>query len=163
MKVLPLKHLTIKLTAMPRQTFLSKDFFINASEEVAKQHILELPKSVSNIKLVEENQRLQSLKFLYDGIDEHPDNIVDVSLLPLNVHQTKVTLHCSYRDGCSFNNDFNVKNTLVNFESAINAAVVGDMSIYQPKHTKTAGSTNRILVGVALVASLGCIFYILFA
>src|SRR5688500_15580010 len=102
---------------MPKQMHLSKDFFVNASEEDARHHILHLPHCISNIKFVEENPVRRSFRFVYEQPAENPDkyNYIEVSLLPLNVHQTRVTLHGSYVNGAMIQKDFKISNALCNF------------------------------------------------
>lgn len=147
---------------MPRQTFLSKDFFINASEADAKQCILELPKCISNIKFVAEDAQLQTLKFLYERPADFPENYnyIDVSLLPLNLDQTRITLHGSYTNGCVFYNDSQVANALSNFESAVQAVVKGSINEFEPQDIK-ANSTNKQLGVIAVVAAIAGLFYMI--
>jgi hypothetical protein len=48
---------------MPRQNFLSRESFVEATEFQAKESLLSIPVFVPNIKLIEENTKLQSFKF----------------------------------------------------------------------------------------------------
>jgi hypothetical protein len=50
---------------MPRQNFLSRESFVEATEFQAKESLLSIPVFVPNIKLIEENTKLQSFKFFY--------------------------------------------------------------------------------------------------
>ena len=136
---------------------LSKDFFVNASEEETRQHILQLPASISNIKFVEENAVRRSLKFLYERPAETPEeyNYIDVSLLPLDVNQTRITLHGSYMHGNLFNKDFKVSNAINNFESAIHAIIKGSVNEYEPQQMKEKGSRSfNIILAVAGLAGV---------
>ena len=69
---------------MPKTLHLSKEFFINAPEQTARQYILQLPECISNIKFVEENQVRQSMRFVYERAEETnvESNLIEVSLLP---------------------------------------------------------------------------------
>jgi hypothetical protein len=151
----------IKLFAMPKRLHLSKDFFVNASEQQARDHILELPNCVSNIKLVEENPVRRSFKFVYERPSENPEeyNYIDVSLLPLNVHQTRIMLHGSYINGNVFQKSFKVNNALCNFESAIHAVVKGSINEYVPQQVKIRNSRNLNIV-LALAGLAGIIYLI---
>jgi hypothetical protein len=153
-------HLT-KLFAMAKRLHLSKDFFVNASEQEARHHILELPNCVSNIKLVEENPVRRSFKFVYERPADAPEeyNYIDVSLLPLNVHQTRIKLHGSYINRNLFQKSFKVNNALCNFESAIHALVTGSISEYVPQQVKIKNS--RTLNIVLVLAGLAGVIYLI--
>ena len=146
---------------MPKQLHLSKDFFVNASEEKARQHILQLPQCVHNIKFIEENRVRRSFRFVYERPTESPDdyNYVDVSLLPLNVHQTRITLHGSCINGTVFYKDFKINNALRNFESAIHAVVKGSISEYEPQQIKIKNSRNLHII-LALAGLAGAYYVI---
>ena len=140
---------------MPKQMHLSKDFFINASEQETRQHILQLPTCINNIKFVEENPVRHSFKFVYERPAETPDdyNYIDVSLLPLNIHQTRITLRGSYVNSTLFHKDFKVSNALYNFESAIHAVVKGAVNEYEPQQIKINNSRSfNVLLALAGLA-----------
>ncbi len=146
---------------MAKQLQLSKDFFVNASEEEARQHILQLPHCVSNIKFVEENRVRRSFRFLYERATENngDHNYVDVSLLPLNVHQTRITLHGSCINANLFQKNLKVSNALCNFESAIHAAVKGTANEYVPEQIKVGNSRNLNII-LAIAGLAGAYFVI---
>lgn len=146
---------------MPRQTFLSKDFFVNASEAEAKQRILELPGCISNIKFVAEDVVRHSLKFVYERPSDFPENYnyIDVSLLPLSIEQTRISLHGSYPNGNVFRNDMQVANALSNFESAVHAAVKGSMQDFEPKQIED-NTANKHLGVIAIVAAAAGLLYL---
>src|SRR5215203_292152 len=140
---------------MPKQMHLSKDFFVNASEQETRQHLLQLPACINNIKFVEENRVRNSFKFVYERPAETIEdyNYIDVSLLPLNVHQTRITLRGSYVNGNIFHRDFKVSNALCNFESAIHAVVKGAVNEYEPQQIKISNSRSvNIILAVAGLA-----------
>ena len=146
---------------MPKQMHLSKDFFVNAPEEEARHHILELPNCVSNIKFVEENPVRHSMRFIYERPAETSGefNYIEVSLLPLNVHQTRITLHGSYVDESLFHKDFKITNALCNFESAINAVLKGAINEYEPQQIKINNSRGiRFLLALA---GIGCVAFVI--
>ena len=143
---------------MPKQMHLSKDFFVNASEEEARHHIMHLPQCISNIKFVEENPVRRSFRFIYERPADSPEehNYIEVSLLPLNVNQTRVTLHGSYVNGAVFQKDFKVTNALSIFESAVHAVVKGTINEYQPKQMKMNSSRGlSIILALAGLAAVG--------
>jgi hypothetical protein len=146
---------------MPKKMNLTKDFFVNAPEDEARQHILKLPNCVNNIKFIEENPVRHSFRFIYERPTEAPEeyNYIDVSFLPLNVHQTRITLHGSYINGSQFHNDFKVTNALCNVESAIHAVVKGTVNEYVPQQMKIRNSRNMRYVLAA--AGLGGAIYLI--
>jgi hypothetical protein len=145
---------------MPRQTYLSKDFFVNASESETKQHILELPNCISSIKFVAEDSMRHTIKFLYERPADDPQNYncIHVILLPLNVDQTKITLHGSYVHGNVFYNEAQVMNALANFESAVHAALKGSIDEFQLEQIKEGNKLKRIGIIAAIAALAGVIY-----
>lgn len=146
---------------MPQQTFLSKDFFVNASEAEAKQRILELPNCINTIKFVAEDKVRHSLKFVYERPADLPENYnyIIVSLLPLGIEQTRISLHGSYPNGIRFRNDLLVANALSNFESAVHAAVKGSINEFEPEQVQE-NSTHKHLSTVAVVAAAAGLIYL---
>ncbi len=51
---------------MPRQNFLSKESFVAATEQQAKETILSIPAFANNIRLVAENKMIESFRFAYE-------------------------------------------------------------------------------------------------
>ena len=66
------------------------------------------------------------------------------SLLPLNEEYTQINLHISHTNEQPFYHDNSIKQGLLNFESAIHAALRGDTSSYIPSKPK-ALIKNRLL------------------
>jgi hypothetical protein len=146
---------------MSKTLHLSKEFFVNAPEQTARQYILQLPECISNIKFVEENRVRQSMRFIYERAEEAnlESNLIEVSLLPLNVHQTRITLHGTWSGQPAVRKDFKISNALSNFESAIQAAVKGTINEYEPQEVKTkAPHSMRYILGLI---GLGCVVYFL--
>lgn len=146
---------------MSRQTFLSKDFFVNTSETEAKQRILELPACIGNIKFVAEDTVRHSLRFVYERPADFPENYnyIDVSLLPLGMEQTRVSLHGSYVNGTVFHNDSLITNALYNFESAVHAAVQGSIRDFIPEQLEE-NKANKQLGVVAIIAAAAGLLYL---
>lgn len=146
---------------MPKTLHLSKEFFINAPEQTARQYILQLPECISNIKFVEENRVRQSMRFVYERAEETnvESNLIEVSLLPLNVHQTRITLHSTCSGQPAVRKEFKISNALSNFESAIQAVVKGTINEYEPQEAKTKSPQGiRYLLGLI---GIGCAIYLL--
>ncbi|HEY0733119.1 MAG TPA: hypothetical protein VGD33_11910 [Chitinophagaceae bacterium] len=144
---------------MSRQNFITKDFFVEASESETKQTLLSIPDYVNNIKFLGENSLVQSIKFLYERANDHTPQHVDVSLLPLNDKQTRVTLHVGYANGQLFSKDNYIINTLHNFESAISAAINGNISAYTPEEPRQ-NVIRRVVNGLVLTAATVGMFFI---
>lgn len=101
---------------------------------MTKQIIFAIPSFFSAIKFVEENNRLHSARFLCEENNNNKSPAyIDVSLLPLNENQTKITLHGSYINGAFFYKDEYMLNALNNFEAAIYARLDGNLSHFEPQ------------------------------
>ncbi len=143
---------------MPRQNFISTDFFVEASESETKQTLLSIPNHLSHIKFIGENNLVQSIKFQYERSNDTNPQHVDVSLLPLNDKQTRVTLHVAYANGQLFSNDNYIVNTLRNFESAVAAAINGTIGNYIPEEPRQ-NVVKRVSSAIFLtMASVGLFF-----
>src|SRR3954453_14158573 len=117
---------------MPRQTFLSKESFVDASEKQTKETLLSIPAFVTNIKLIGENKMIESIKFSYELPVKKLQYYIDVSVLRLNDQYTRVSLHASHTNGQAFYSNSDLAIVLHDFESAIHAALKGDLSSYNP-------------------------------
>jgi hypothetical protein len=145
---------------MPRQTYLSKEFFVNASEQEAKARILSIPEGVNNIKFVAEDGMRHSMKFIYEQWSgDAANNCIQVSLLPLSVNQTRVSLHGSHHDGTAFYKDVEVDNALSNFERAVQAAIQGSIHDFEPQEAKR--KEQKSINTIAIVALLAGVVYII--
>ena len=121
---------------MARQNFLSKEFFVAASEFRTKALLLNLPQSLEGIKFLQESKITTGITFLYEQPNKEIQKI-DISLLPLNDEYTHVTLHASYTDGHAFYRDTCMKDVLLLFEQAIQAIVEGRKFQQAPQKKKT--------------------------
>ena len=141
-----------------RQNFLSKDFFVSASENATKQVLMSIPQFVDDIKYVGENTLVQTMKFMYNRQHDDLNHHVDVSLLPLSDGYTRITLHGTYANGQAFHKDEYISNALNNFESAINAAIKGEIAEFKPEEPKPS-SLKRVwqMLGF-IVAAVGISF-----
>lgn len=142
---------------MPRQTFITKEFFVNASEIDARQNIMTLPTAISNIKLVAENQKLHSVTFAYERANDVLHHIA-ISLLPLNDSHTQIIMHASNANGSYFYNDPYVTNAVVNFEQAICAAVKGNLSAFEPVVPKKNMSQKLFHLMALAVTFVGLLY-----
>ena len=121
---------------MPRQTFLSRESFVDATEKQTKETLFSIPAYVSNIKLVGENTRIESYKFSYEQTEKKLEYVIDVSIFPLNDQYTRISLHASHANGHAFYEDADMAFALHDFESAIHAALKGDLAHYRPAGQK---------------------------
>jgi len=117
---------------MPRQTFLSRKSFVDATEKQTRETISSIPAYVSHIVLVSENPIIESYRFSYDKADKKLQYIIDVRVLPLNDQYTRISLHASHTNGHAFYEDADMGFALHDFESAIHAALKGDLAYYKP-------------------------------
>lgn len=128
---------------MPRQNFISKDFFTFSTEEDTKQALLSLPQFVNLISFVGENKLLQSWRFSYE-LPKSTNLYIDVALIPLNDGHVRITLHGTYANGHSFHKDGFITNALLNFERALQAAIAGTSGNFVAIEPKV-GSSKKAL------------------
>ena len=140
---------------MPRQNFLSRESFVEASEIQAKESLLSVPVFVPNIKLIAENEKLQLFKFRYQIPQKNLEYHVDVTILPLDTQYTRISLHGEHSNGEAFENDADMAMALHDFESAIEAALKGDVSNYQPYKPKERKTKNFLQFTAAFITSAG--------
>ncbi len=81
---------------MPRQSFLSADFFVATTEENAGKALVLLPTQNRHICLVRENSNLHTMRFSFDHTEKSFPIYIDVSLLPLNDQFVRFRLHGFY-------------------------------------------------------------------
>lgn len=143
---------------MPRQNFLSRESFVSASEQQAKDSLLSIPAFVSNISLIGENKLVQSYKFSYELPVKKTHYHVDVSMLPLNEQYIRISLHGRFPNGHAFNNDADMAMALHDFEAALQAALKGDTSLYMPYQPRVKNTRKFIQLVGAVVASIGMTF-----
>jgi proteasome lid subunit RPN8/RPN11 len=141
---------------MPRQNFISRDFFVRASEKEVKKIILGIPEFASHIKFVQENKLVDSLRFCY----QRPNKLhnLDVSLLPLDDQFTSVSLHASHTNGQSFYSDADLSSALHDFELAIQAGLKGNVTNYMPFVAKTPMSRKFVQFTVVFLSSISLFF-----
>jgi hypothetical protein len=140
---------------MPRQTFLAKESFVNASETLTKESILSIPVFATNIKLVKENKMLQKIRFLFEQPERDVVYFIDVSVLPLNDSYTRISLHATHTNGQAFQHDADMAIALHDFESAVAAALNGDTSLYQPTTRQTRNAKGFVGLALSIMASVG--------
>jgi hypothetical protein len=143
---------------MPRQNFLSRESFVEATEYQAKESLLSIPVFASAIKLITENKMLQSFRFLYLSPKNNAEYYIEVSVLRLNELYTRVSLHGTHVNGHAFTNDADMAIALHDFESALQAAIKGDASLYKPYQPKEKTSKRFVHMAATLAASAGVFF-----
>ena len=80
---------------------------------------------------------------------------VDITLLPLDTQYTRISFHGEHSNGEAFDNDAEMTMALHDFESAIEAALKGDVSNYQPYKPKEKKSKKFMQFSSAFVATAG--------
>jgi hypothetical protein len=140
---------------MPRQNFISRESFFEATEIHAKESLLSIPVFAPNIKLIAENEKLQSFKFRYQLPQKNLEYHVDVTILPLDTQYTRISLHGEHSNGEIFENDADMAVALHDFESAIEAALKGDVSNYEPYKPNPKRSKKFLQFATAFVAMAG--------
>jgi hypothetical protein len=143
---------------MPRQNFLSRESFVDASETQTRDSLSSIPAFVSNIRFVSENKMVGSTRFSYEQPVKNTEYFIDVSVLPLNEQYTRVCLHGTHVNGHSFQNDSDMAIALHDFEAAMQAALKGDVSSYSPYEPKSGSSKKFLQFASAFIASVGVFF-----
>jgi hypothetical protein len=143
---------------MPRQNFLSKASFVDASEKQTRDTILSIPAFIPAIKLIAENKSLESIKFSYEQPARPLKYHIDVSVLPLNDKYTRVSLHAAYANGQLFNGSGDIKIALHDFESAIQAALRGELAQFKPYEPPVSHSKKIFQMFMNLKSSLAVFF-----
>jgi hypothetical protein len=143
---------------MPRQNYLSRESFVDATEKQAKDSLLSIPAFAANIKLVAENKLIDSIRFTYDQPYKKLQYNVNVSVLPLNEKYTRISLHATYSNGQAFQSESDINIALHDFESAIQAALKGDVSSYKPYQPKETVSRKFVHFMIAFGSSIGLFF-----
>jgi hypothetical protein len=137
------KHLlTLNEKPMPRQNFLSKASFVSANEQYTRDTILSLPAFIPSIRMLAEKKKVDTICFSYELMNGN-QYFVDVSVLPLNLQYTRVSLHAAYASGQAFYEDEKLALVLHDFERAIEAALAGDLAQFKP-HVPKPGNRHRL-------------------
>ena len=139
---------------MPRQNFLSRESFVTATEQQAKDSLLSIPAFVSNITLIGENKMIQSFKFCYSMPVKNIQYHVDVSMLPLNEQYMRISLHGRHAGGQAFSHDADMAIALHDFEAALQAALKGDTALYKPYQPKVRNRRKVVQFVAAFVTSI---------
>lgn len=141
---------------MPRQNFLSADFFVMCSETNAKKSLTTIPEHVPSIKFLKENSLLNSMRFLYIHPEKEVHNYIDVSVLPLDDQYVRFSLHASYTNGQAFYTDPDISSALHNFEQAIHAALKNDYSYFRQEKKETLRNPSYLVN--AFFSMIGLLF-----
>lgn len=115
---------------MPRQTFLARESFVDAGEQQTRESLRTIADHLPNVSFLAENRIVDSMRFSYEKFDKKSDFFIDVTILPLNDQYTRVSMHASYSNGHAFYEGSDLAFALHDFESAIHAALKGELSQY---------------------------------
>src|SRR5947199_4824701 len=143
---------------MPRQNYLTRESFVDATEKQIKESLLTIPAFASNIRLIAENKLTDSIRFNYELAPKKLEYHVNISVLPLNEKYTRISLHATYANGQAFQSNSDINIALHDFESAIEAALKGDISTYKPYQPKETAAKKVVHFLVAFGSSIGLFF-----
>src|SRR5919107_1308028 len=104
---------------MPRQTFATREFFVDTCETATHEAVIALPYFFNRLRFLVENDKLHCIRFLYEPKEQQPAIQIAISVLPLNESYTKVTVHGSYTNGSAFNKDPYITTAVANVEAAL--------------------------------------------
>ncbi len=121
---------------MPRQTFATREFFVDCIENATRQNVLNLPLFFTRLTLSEDDQKCHAMRFQY--FESLAPQVMDVSIsiLPLNDACTKITVHAAYASGCVFTKDPFITAALKNIEQAIHLSLTGCATEFEPLQPK---------------------------
>lgn len=143
---------------MPRQNYLSKESFVAATAQQARESLLSIPAFVSSVSLLADNRMIESIRFSYEDVMTKVLYHIDVSVLALNDQYTRISLHGTYSNGQAFTNHTDIALVLHDFESAIEAAIKGDASLYKPHQPRLSHTKKFVLFASTLTTSIGFFF-----
>jgi hypothetical protein len=132
-----------KRKPMPRQTFLARESFIDATAALAHDLLLTLPVQVSHVELICDKPAMDALRFCYREPVGEAAYLIDVTILPLNNQYTRISLHASHLNEHAFYEDAAMAFALHDFECMIHAALKGDLAHYQPFESGEKGGAKR--------------------
>jgi hypothetical protein len=141
---------------MPRQNFITSDFFLQANTARLTEVLSKMEANIASIRFIEENRLTHSLRYMIG----HPDtagHFVDVSMLPLDEKFTRVCLHASEISGQSFTSNPPLQATLKWFRDAFEAGI--ENRFLQPEEKKQQPKRSVALELIpSLVAGITGIF-----
>ena len=143
---------------MARQNFLSKESFVAATEKQVKDSLFCIPAFASNIRLVAENKMIESIRFSYEDLANAQQFFIDVTVLPLNDQYMRVSLKGTYVSGKILEDSAALAIVLHDFESAIDAALKDDISLYHPNQPRQSSGTKLAIMATTMAASIGWFF-----
>lgn len=126
---------------MPRQTFLTKEAFVNTTDHHLKQILFSLPDVIPVVSLIGENKLIEQIRFAYD-VSEKQNYFIDVSVLTVNDQYTRLWLHASHKDGKAFQTDPQMALALQDIAAAVQATLRGEVFYYPVKEEKTKSVTK---------------------
>jgi hypothetical protein len=138
---------------MYRQSFLTADFFVTASEEQAKEILTSLPGYLSHLTMLKENSIIHSTRFLYHNKENETQCYIDVSTLKLNEQYIRFNLHGSYLNGQTIQNDAEIRGALQQFEQSVFASLHQD-TMYAIKTDQNRSASKKSNSFLQFVASL---------
>lgn len=140
---------------MPRQTFLTREAFLTATDAQVKNILLSLPEVMPALSLVGENKLIEQMRFAYDA-GEKQSYFIDISVLPVNDLYTRLSLHAEYKNGKAFQTDPEMNITLHDIEIAVQSILKGEV-LYFPLEQKTK-SINQISWFTSFKSSFAFLF-----
>lgn len=127
---------------MPRQTFLSRESFLESSEKRTREVLTLLSEHAANISFVADNRLTGGLRFCYVSRSRNAAYNIDVSVLPLNDQYTRLCLHASHTNEEAFYENPDMAYALHDMEAGIQAMVGGDFSYFRQKENIPVASRS---------------------
>lgn len=141
---------------MRRQNYLTRESFVAATQQEAKETLLSIPAFATNIRLLSENKMIERFRFAYEEPVKKLLYYIDVTVMTLNEQYTRISLHGTYATGEVLRDETDMAVALHDFELAVDAAMKGDTSLYQPRKEKEG--KKWMFAASTLVATAGLFF-----
>ena len=139
---------------MPRQSFLTTDFFVAATEENALKVLALLPDQNNRIHLVKENSLLQTTRFSYEQKEKALEAFIDVSVLPLNDQYVRFCLHAFYANEKRIEDPSEMENVLCCFKKLLYDALKIDYPVKEKKPGASQSSRNLFRLPASFLSML---------
>lgn len=139
---------------MPRQTFLTKETFFNASEQHVKQVVYSLPEVLPELTFLADNKLIEQIRFTYQA-GEKCDYVVDLSVLTVNDQYCRLSIHAAHKNGKAFVSDPEMHLVIHEIEAAVQATLKGEVyptpQQVKIKETRNANWMNTFKGSLALL------------
>lgn len=127
---------------MPRQSFLSTDFFVATSEENALKALAAMPEQNSQVQLVKGNNLVHTTRFSFEHSGKTFQTYIDVSVLPLDDQYVRFCLHGFYANEKRIEDNTEIALALSCFEKLLYTVLKIDYPVKEKKQKANSSLKN---------------------